>query len=106
MSTATPAPRPAAVPPPHRNEIRIVSHSNLFYWWPVWAVGFLMALITLMTPTRAVIVPAGELHGKTPAGQKVELKNIDPEKSLHVSSSKNLGVLFAVVLLLVIAITN
>ena len=26
-------------------EIKIVSHSNLFYWWPVWAVGYLMAIL-------------------------------------------------------------
>src|SRR5436853_5336854 len=61
MSTATPAPRTAPVVPPqaHKNEIRIVSHSTLFYWWPVWALGFLMALVTLFSHQYMVTVPAG-----------------------------------------------
>ena len=39
------------------NEIRIVSHSTLFYWWPVWAVGFIMALITLIDGHVLAVVP-------------------------------------------------
>jgi hypothetical protein len=26
--------------------LRIYSHSNFFYWWPVWLTGFIMALVT------------------------------------------------------------
>jgi len=44
MSTATPQ-APAATVRPDQMEIKIVSHSNLFYWWPVWAVGFIMGLL-------------------------------------------------------------
>jgi hypothetical protein len=52
MSAANPP--PAAAPTPHAphpakkepNEITIISHSGLYYWWPVWACGFLMAIIT------------------------------------------------------------
>ena len=29
--------------------IKIVSHSDLFYWWPVWAVGFLHEGRTVQT---------------------------------------------------------
>src|SRR5215471_18444814 len=39
MST-TPHATPVATA---RQELRIVSHSNLFYWWPVWVVGYVMA---------------------------------------------------------------
>src|SRR5438874_4544665 len=39
-------------------EIKIVSHSNLFYWWPVWAVGFLMGILTFVDDHRMVILPA------------------------------------------------
>jgi hypothetical protein len=105
-TTAVAAGSPPPRPPADARSITIVSHSNLFYWWPVWAVGFLMALITWLTPTQMVVVPTKALHeAKAPAGQMVEIK-VDPTKTLHVSSSKNLGVLFAMVLLLVIAITN
>jgi hypothetical protein len=31
----------------------------LFYWWPVWAVGFLMAVLTWLDGHRLAIVPAG-----------------------------------------------
>src|SRR4051812_28517748 len=27
-------------------EIKIYSHSTIFYWWPVWVVGFVMAALT------------------------------------------------------------
>jgi hypothetical protein len=58
MSTA-PTPHTAhAVPvPPAERELRIYSHSALFYWWPVWAVGFLMAMLTFIDGGRMVIVP-------------------------------------------------
>jgi hypothetical protein len=62
--TATP---PAAPPPPPAapgpgtsalTEIKIISHSNIFYWWPVWAVGLLMALLTFFSGYRMALVPA------------------------------------------------
>src|SRR5207244_965813 len=103
--------------------IRIVSHSSLFYWWPVWAVGFLMAAITGFSDYRMAIVPE---YSKV--AQKVIVPGIDGERDvlalpkghkwptdakgdpvaphLHVSRSKNLGVLFSMVMLLVVAITN
>jgi hypothetical protein len=61
MSTA-PAPAPAhpAVPPAApRREITLISHSMLFYWWPIWLLGFIMAAITYFDNTRLAILPAG-----------------------------------------------
>ncbi len=58
MSAAVP-PAPAAVPlvpQVQRRELTIVGHSTLFYWWPVWAGGFLMALLTLFDNDRMVTV--------------------------------------------------
>ena len=40
-------------------EVRIVSHSMLFYWWPVWVVGFLLAGLTWWDGHRLAIVPPG-----------------------------------------------
>lgn len=40
-------------------EIRLYSHSPIFYWWPVWSAGFLMAVITAMDDGRMAVVPAG-----------------------------------------------
>ena len=128
MTSATPAPRPALVVPAahvHKNEIRIISHSTLFYWWPVWAVGFLMALITAFNGQYMVTVPAGttvvdkvDLTAKEiqepryvyvlPKGAKVSRNTADrfEEPHLRMANSKNPGVLFCVVLLLVVTITN
>src|SRR6202008_5196434 len=39
--------------------VRIVAHSMLFYWWPVWAVGLLMAGLTWLDGHYLAIVPPG-----------------------------------------------
>ena len=44
---------------PETAEIRLYSHSPIFYWWPVWLVGFLMALLTYLDGGRMAVVPAG-----------------------------------------------
>src|SRR5689334_25268295 len=61
MSTSTPSPNPSHTPPiiDAKREIRIVSHSNLFYWWPVWAIGFLLSLLTYFSGFLMVVVPTG-----------------------------------------------
>ncbi len=38
--------------------VRIHGHSNFFYWWPVWVMGFLMALVTWWGNDRLAVVPA------------------------------------------------
>jgi hypothetical protein len=67
MSTAD-ANHPAAgqVPPaadttPGFDEIRVYSHSPLFYWWPVWLFGFIFSLVTLMDNDRMAVVPGETL---------------------------------------------
>jgi len=40
-------------------EVRLYSHSPILYWWPVWGVGFLMALLTYLDGGRLVVVPRG-----------------------------------------------
>lgn len=55
---AAAASAPSSVTPPSQQEIRIVSHSSLFYWWPVWAIGFLMGLLTLIDGNVMAVVPS------------------------------------------------
>src|SRR5947209_7488067 len=38
-------------------EIKLVSHSPIFYWWPIWFLGYIMALITLVENHRLAILP-------------------------------------------------
>lgn len=66
MSSATTssAPPPApTLPPvkPARREVTLISHSMLFYWWPIWALGFAMALVTYYEDHRLAIVPDGSI---------------------------------------------
>ena len=101
------------------NEVRIVAHNMLFYWWPVWAVGLLLAGLTWLDGHRLAVVPAGTqvVEGfdggrealVLPAGTHLPQ---DPatgkprEPTLRVASNSGYGVIFVVVLLLVIFITN
>ena len=86
MST-TPTPTPnSSYPPPGatvvsgghtraNNEIKLISHSNLFYWWPVWALAFFMAAWTYFENNRLAIVPP---HGTlTPIGEKTGKFNLE-----------------------------
>jgi hypothetical protein len=91
----------------------------LFYWCPVWAAGLLMAGLTWWDGHRLAIVPPGTQvvegfdGGKealvTPAGAHLPR---DPatgkprEPALRVASHSGYGVVFVVVVLLVVFITN
>lgn len=108
-------PTEPATPPviaSHRqSEIKIYSHSTLFYWWPVWVMGFVMAALTYSEGSRAVIVPRGTVYAESsgaivlPAGVP-HVGTAEPEFGQLSAASKNLGVVFTITLLLVVFITN
>lgn len=50
---------PSSERPSRSTEIKLISHSMLFYWWPVWAICFVLAVVTWMDATRMAIVPSG-----------------------------------------------
>jgi hypothetical protein len=91
----------------------------LFYWWPVWAVGFLLTGLTWLDGHRLVVVPPdtqavenlddGREALVLPAGAHLPR---DPntgklrEPTLRVANSAGYGVVFFVVLLIVIFVTN
>jgi hypothetical protein len=114
---------------PAKREITIISHSTLFYWWPVWAVGFLMGFVTMFGGHNVAVLPSKTELGTHAEGTfrvagKQEDSKFNGETVLVVpnrkdstaskvewpgvrmTSNKNLGVVYAVVLLLVIFITN
>src|SRR5262245_48404680 len=126
MSTA-PAPA-VATKSPDEVEIRIISHSSLFYWWPVWAVALILGLLTYVDRYHMAIVPpetevlpqASVTESKD--GKTTTMKDrtviVLPEKlpdsfkksvsekpseliKLHTAHSKSYGVIFVFVLLLV-----
>ena len=118
--------------PPKKQEICIVSRSGLFYWWPIWAIGFIMSAITFWSGYDMVAVPDGTtiyknvqedvvikyregnattetdpLKNKTfiAVGGKTS-DNIQDKPGPSISPSHSPGVIFSIALLLVIGITN
>jgi hypothetical protein len=82
----------AVAPAGHHHEhgptsLRIYSHSSLLFWWPVWAVGYVMAALTYWQ---------GKAHHLESAGQVLE----------WVHPGNNLGVIYFLTLFLIILITN
>jgi hypothetical protein len=57
MVTTSERPTTAAAHGPR--DIKLYSHSPIFYWWPVWLVGFAMAFLTYLDGGRMAVVPAG-----------------------------------------------
>lgn len=119
--------RPSSPPPPIPAEIRIYGHSSLFYWWPVWALGFFMCLISWWDGTRVIHVPAGtkvsvanaesgeyqitNAERKDQLGQRLypylpDTPEDDQRTPPRVSHRTWMGATYSIVLLLVILITN
>jgi len=104
--------------------VKIVGHSDLFYWWPVWAVGFLMVIVSYWDGHLMAIVPSGTVAERgrqveghdglrdvlvIPAGQVLaaaEETNTLLQPRLRMALSSDLGAVYATVLLLIIFITN
>ena len=66
-------------------ELKIYSHSPIFYWWPVWVLGYILAFLSSLQGREVMI------HGE----------DID-----WILPSSNPGVIFVAILLLVIIFTN
>jgi hypothetical protein len=101
--------------------IKVVSHTGLIYWWPVWLVGFILAALTYAEDSRLVVVPAGTRVKELQAGKAYELllpKPASPDLAqaaaargedaltVRVAHSTNYGVVYVVVLLVVIFGSN
>ncbi len=110
------------------DEVVVYRHSHLFYWWPVWLLGFIFAGVSFYYDHHMAILPA---DAEWVAHRKVELKDgtlkdraviILPEgKQLpsrkdfegnefvlkpFVAPHRLIGTIFLFVLLLVVVLTN
>jgi hypothetical protein len=123
MSTVPPS--VPTIPPAtsKREEIKLISHSNLFYWWPVWFTAFVMAGWTYVEGHRMAVVPSGAEVVKTEAGYTLKYPagagtTTQLDRAVRVAGSSEHafrprvsqnavpGVLFSVVLLVTIFVTN
>jgi hypothetical protein len=105
-------------------EVVIISHSPLFYWWPVWAVGFLMAAWSLWRGQQVAFVPRGTTAERgavvqghddprdvliVPEGRSLPVSSATDELAqprLRMAESNNPGVLWALTLCLVLVVTH
>jgi hypothetical protein len=108
-------------PPPLPASITVISHSMLFYWWPVWVCGLLFGGLSLLDGYRLAVVPEGAtLTGPADAADgpaytltvrrdeptlRVAAGEADPFP-VRVTASPVYGLLFCGVLLLVTFSTN
>jgi hypothetical protein len=111
------------------DRIVVYRHSHLFYWWPIWFLGFLFAAITYFDNKHLAIVPANTkaldnqevvIDGKKVTrnilvldedkphikrkGDNGEPQLIHPE--IYVTQFRILGSIYVIALLIVITITN
>jgi hypothetical protein len=113
------APVPVTVVPSDRTrQVVIISHSAFFYWWPLWAIGFVMAAITYATGHRVAFVPQGtqveRLDGGrdalvAPAGERLPVASDADESALPritMTASNNPGMIWALTLCALLVITH
>jgi hypothetical protein len=120
-----PQPVPVSIVPDERvAKVVIISHSPLFYWWPVWAVGFLMAGLSYVSGLQVAFVPPGTLAERevrvaghegprdvliAPEGRSLPAA-ADPDElkqpRLRMANSNDPGIVWAMTLILVIVITH
>ena len=67
------------------DEIKLVSHSNVVYWWPAWVVGYVMAFLSYVQGSAVTI---------------------EPDAVAYIHPSNNPGLLFIATLVLLVIFTN
>jgi hypothetical protein len=112
---------PLEKPPLPARTIRVVSHTTLIYWWPVWLVGFILAGLTYADGGRSAVLPPGTTVEELQPNKVYEL-TVPGRPSLEgaaantakgrdafpvrTATNKYYGIVYIVVLLLVIFGSN
>lgn len=123
-------PDPAAPKKKKLDYLVVYGHSNLFYWWPVWAVAFVLAGWTYLdgqqmavVPPQSVVIHDADISGfdeprtalVAPPGREFPLApgaeteaNGQPRApaSMTVARGSGLGVIFAMTLLVVAVVST
>jgi hypothetical protein len=105
-------------------EVVVVSHTPYFYWWPLWAVGFLMAGLTYWYGDPIAFLPPG-----TTAKQGARVEGYDGPQDilvfpagrplppafgpdevrqprLRMAASNNLGIIWTLTLCFCVVVTH
>jgi hypothetical protein len=83
-----PAPATGGKPPAGQEVVRFISHSQLFYYWPIWLTSFIFAAITRYS------------------GQEVTFGKGTEEVKVLFVSTPGLGLAFIIILMAVILFTS
>jgi hypothetical protein len=99
--------------------LKVIGHSNIFYWWPVWLVSFILAGVSYFEGQQMAVVPNGtvietnrQVEGVAgrhdvlvaPEGQPIKFARAEGEANtpgMTVSTNNSLGVIFVLTLLVV-----
>src|SRR5262245_38710073 len=92
-------------------ELRIYGHTMLFYWWPVWLLGYIMALITAFDSdtSRVAVVPETQYIKSADEAWIISAETLKDRPITvreRVHPNKNLGVIWVVTTVLVILLTT
>jgi len=104
-------------------DVVIISHTAFFYWWPVWAVGFLMAAVTYWQGSQMAFVPTGTQPKRAarvggidgprdvlvaPAGESLPVTADDDLKQpeMRMTVSNNPGMIWVLTLCLLVVVTH
>jgi hypothetical protein len=118
-------PIPVSVVPDARPaEVVVITHSPLFYWWPVWAIGFIMAAFSYLQGLQVAFVPRGTVAERqvqvpgqagprdvliAPEGRSLPAA-ADPDElsqpRLRMAKSNDPGVVWAMTLFIVLIVTH
>jgi hypothetical protein len=114
----------SVVPDGRPAEVVIISHSPLFYWWPVWVVGFLLAALSWLYGDPVAFVPRGtvaergakvEGHGGArdvliaPEGQSLPVASGTEELKqprMRMAATNDFGIIWLVTFLVVLVVTH
>jgi hypothetical protein len=118
-------PIPVSVVPDARPaEVVVISHSPLFYWWPVWAVGFIMAAFSYLQDLQVAFVPPGTVAERqvqvpgqagprdiliAPEGRSLPAAADSDELSqprLRMAKSTDPGIVWAMTFFIVLLVTH
>jgi hypothetical protein len=112
------------------DELIVYRHSNLFYWWPVWLLGYVFAVVSYFGDMHMAIVPAKTeaVTRKVDAGGNGELEERDllllpkdkrlptrtepdgevtvRQPTIYIAPHRTIGTVYLFVLLVVIVLTN
>ena len=106
-------------PPTQPLTIRVISHTPLIYWWPVWLLGFILTGLTYYDDTRLAVVPAGttvkviqtdKVYELTvPDNSSVSLAQAAADTAkgqvafpVRIADTKDYGIVYVIVIVLVI----